>query len=294
MNEADDLALIFRGADYIESMRLTNLHKAILRVAPVSVDALLLCSTSDINAQDGAGRTPLSWAVARDDLDSTRSLLKNRADPDIGDNRGFRPAHYARSLFCIQILVQHGANLMARTDMGATPLHFASRDGFSDMIEWMYGAGADLDAMERSGTPLICSTYDRQPRSTAILLRLGADINAATPESSSTAMHFAIFHNVHDILEQLLDNNADYTRCNIEGQTMIHFAARAGDDQTMQILARHGLRGLDVEARDNKLMTAQDCFEQRASDTKSREIISSFRAMISGISGRIGPELPHL
>lgn len=73
---------------------------------------------------------------------------------------------------------------------------------------------------------------------------------------------------------------------------MIHLAARAGVDLTMQILARHGLSGLDVDACDNKRMTAQDYFEERAMKTKSKKIISSFREMISGISGRIGPELP--
>lgn len=102
--------------------------------------------------------------------------------------------------------------------MGATPLHFASRNGYSNMIEWMYEAGADLDAMELCGTPLICLTINRQPRSTAILLSLGADINAAAPESYYTAMDFAIIHNVHDILEQLFENDADYKRCSIEGQ----------------------------------------------------------------------------
>lgn len=163
----------------------------------LSLTALLQIS----DVQDREGRTGLSWATTRDDTESSRLLLGHGADVIKSNNRGFGPIHSARSLPSLKLLLDHSVDIMSKTAVGATPLHFVSRCGRHDMIEPMVKAHADPNASDADAIPLICSTYDHQPKSTETLLKLGAKPKLAAKRSGLTALHFAVTDNQHDIIQ---------------------------------------------------------------------------------------------
>ena len=157
---ASNFAAAFGRTDYISTLQFKRLHKTVLGLVPLPLEPLLACSTSEINVRDREGRTSLSWAAKRDDIDSSRLLLEHGADANKSDNRGFSPIHSAKSPRSLELLLDHSANIMSKTEAGATPLHLASRNGRHHMIEAMVQADADPNASDSIDAPLLCSTYD--------------------------------------------------------------------------------------------------------------------------------------
>lgn len=137
-----------------------------LGLVPLPLGPLLDCSTIDINVRNREGHTGLSWATTIDDIDSLRLLLGHSADASQADNLSFSPIHSAESLPSLKLWLKNEADIMSKIEVGATPLHFVARSGGHDMIGPMVQAHADPDASDADDTPLICSTYDHQPKST--------------------------------------------------------------------------------------------------------------------------------
>ncbi|KAF6220072.1 hypothetical protein HO133_003203 [Letharia lupina] len=145
-DKAADIAVSFGRINCTNTLQFKPLHKAVLGLVPLPLGPLLDCSTADINVQDREGRTGLSWAITRDDIESSRLLLGHGADVIKSDNRGFGPIHSAKSLPSLKLLLDHNLDIMSKTAVGATPLHFVSRYGRHDMIEPMVKAHADQNA----------------------------------------------------------------------------------------------------------------------------------------------------
>lgn len=287
-DKAAEFAVSFGRMDYINTLQFKPLHKAVLRLVPLPLGPLLDCSTSDINVQDREGRTGLAWATTRDDMDSSRLLLGHGADANKCDNRGFSPIHSAKSLPSLKLLLDNNADVMSKTEVGATPLHFVSRYGRHEMIEAMVEAHADPNASDADDTPLICSTYDHQPKSTETLLRLGADPNLAAKKSGLRALHSAVSDNQHDIIRQLLLHDADCTLKAEKERNLLHLAAIHGDDKTMDILSQARLMGVDAEVRDSLGKTAREYFEERSEESRTNVVKDAFRTLLDTISARRG------
>ena len=291
-DKAADLVASFGRTDYINTLQFKPLHKAVLGLVPLPLRPLLDCSTSDVNVQDREGRTGLSWATTRDDVDSSSLLLGHGADVNKSDNRGFSPIHYTKSLPSLKLLLEHNADITLKTEVGATPLHFASRYGRHDMIEPMVGAGADPNASDADDTPLICSTYDHKPKSTETLLRFGANPDLVSKRSGLTALHFAVTDNQHDIIRQLLSHDANYTFEAEKEQTILHLAAIHGDKITMDILREAQLMGVEADAQDAQDKTAREYFEERChKQSCTDELKVAFTTLMDSISANQQPEI---
>ena len=285
-DEAADFAVAFGHLDYINTLQFKPLHKVVLGLVPLPLGPLLDCSTSDINIQDREGRTSLSWATTRDDIDSSRLLLGHGAAVNKADNRGFSPIHSTKSLPSLRLLLKHNADIMSKTAVGATPLHFVSRSGHHDLIDPMIQAHADPNASDADDTPLICSTYDHQPESTDALLRLGADPNLTAKKSGMTALHFAVIDNQHEIIEKLLSHDAECAVKADKERSIIHLAAIHGDNTTMNILSHKKLTGIDPGARDSMSKTAGEYFEERSEESAEDGLKEAFTTLLDTISTR--------
>ena len=291
-DKAADLVASFGRTDYINTLQFKPLHKAILGLVPLPLKPLLDCSSSDINVQDREGRTGLSWATIKDDVDSSSLLLGHGADVNKSDNRGFSPIHYTKSRSSLKLLLEHNADITSKTEVGSTPLQSASRYGRHDMIEPMVEAGADLNASDADDTPLICSTYGHKPKSTEILLRLGADPDLVSKRSGLTALHFAVTDNQHDIIQQLLSHDANHTFEAEKEQTILHLAAIHGDTMTMNMLGGAKLMGVESDARDALGKTALEYFEERCEKQSCRDDVrTAFTRLMDSIPANQRPQV---
>ncbi|XP_028982416.1 uncharacterized protein LOC107045025 [Diachasma alloeum] len=110
----------------------TALHLAARSHSLECVEALLRNGSCDPNVDDNDGRTALHFALGRSLLayDVTEFLIGWRADVNKADKYGYTPLHVAalnELSQCVDVLIQYGADLSARTKGGTTALSIILR-----------------------------------------------------------------------------------------------------------------------------------------------------------------------
>jgi uncharacterized protein len=153
------------------------------------------------------GATALALAAEINNLDTVKALVDGGADPLIATeqnttplmlaagagtdvSRPRPPAERAMAVHTVRFLVEHGADVNGRGQFGWTALHAAAYQGLNEVIEYLAGKGANLDAKDGFGqTPLsvayaivtegLKNAYYQTARSlhrdtAELLLRLGA------------------------------------------------------------------------------------------------------------------------
>jgi uncharacterized protein len=121
------------------------------------------------------GATPLALAAEVNNLEAVRLLVEGGADPSIATEKGTTPlilaagagtdVQRARTLEergtaveTARYLVEHGVDVNAAGEYGWTALHAASYQGLNDLIEYLVGKGAKMEAFDKLGqTPLSIS-----------------------------------------------------------------------------------------------------------------------------------------
>jgi len=121
----------------------TALHLALRDQSPRTANALWRSTDLDVNALNGAGETPLMLAALKGELDWAQRLLTRGAR---SHQEGWSPVHYAATgpeVKLLQLLVERGAPLDARSPNGTTPLMMAARYGTVDGVAYLLARGAD-------------------------------------------------------------------------------------------------------------------------------------------------------
>ncbi|KFX94557.1 hypothetical protein O988_06230 [Pseudogymnoascus sp. VKM F-3808] len=259
---------IFDDSDFLETRQFSVLHKIVLGLLPskdLAVD--LQASTAQIDDVDVSGRTCMSWAAARSDLKSVKTLLAHRAKLDKCDNSGYYPLHYAalaRDPCCIQVLLDHHAKVDCKNAHGGTPLHMACRGDDERFIIPLLDAGADINAGgSENETALMAAVRNGRLKTAKLLLDRGADANAKTIWGV-TALVLCVIYGNPAMLEFLLSRpEVDVLSTDINGRTVLHHAASHGIVENVAVLLKDGLRGIDIDAEDSDEITVWDLLEER-------------------------------
>ncbi|KAK9295270.1 hypothetical protein QLX08_010354 [Tetragonisca angustula] len=126
--------LVERGANvHLKNHRdQTALHIASRSHSFECVEILLKKGGCDPNIEDSDGRTPLHLALGRSLLayDVTELLITWKANINKTDKYGYTPLHIAalnELSQCVDVLIQHGADLSARTKGGTSALSIILR-----------------------------------------------------------------------------------------------------------------------------------------------------------------------
>ncbi|CAK9827098.1 Transient receptor potential channel pyrexia [Anthophora retusa] len=126
--------LVERGANvHLKNHRdQTALHIASRSHSLECVEILLKKGGCDPNIEDSDGRTPLHLALGRSLLayDVTEFLITWKANVNKAEKYGYTPLHIAalnELSQCVDILIQHGANLSSRTKGGTSALSIILR-----------------------------------------------------------------------------------------------------------------------------------------------------------------------
>jgi ankyrin repeat protein len=135
-----------------------------------------------VRGQDAGGSTPLHHAAAFGNVGAIQVLLKAGADVNARNNRGATPLHWsAADAEKTRLLLDKGARINTQTETGRTALYLAaSQSGREDVVRVLLDGGADPNLSTLPGrTPLMAASAEGEVTAMQLLLEKGANPKAA-------------------------------------------------------------------------------------------------------------------
>jgi uncharacterized protein len=182
------------NTNYLDLMKLLIAHGANLN-ARLGSEIWERVLTENQNWVDPAGATAFLRAAQADDVKAMQLLKDAGADPNIPTNAGTTPLMVAAGLGwganfsttaptrleAVKYCVSLRANVKQADDDGYTALHGAAFTGNLDVIHYLVGLGADLNAKAKNGNSvadMANGPWEKslpQPEAVALLVKLGAE-----------------------------------------------------------------------------------------------------------------------
>jgi len=278
-NRAEVLTeLVGRGADLLvqDGFGRSALFMAAYGCPEKSVRALVEAG-APVNVADQAGFTPLLMAAMKGRSGVVRYLVEKGADARAADNHGLTALHrltpYGKRE-ALKALLDAGADVNAADRDGATPvfgvldpvtlcwmlergadIRVRCTNGNTTLLHCCYprpeslpclrlllDAGADIDAQDDSGTALHRAAQMGEIAQTHLLIERGADVNVVAARSGMTPLMCAASNPATEpeLLDLLLDADADIEARSLRGETVLFYAARSGNSRVVERLLERG------------------------------------------------------
>ncbi|OBS29580.1 hypothetical protein FPOA_03517 [Fusarium poae] len=204
----------------------------------------------DVNSQDGASRTELSFAAQFGDVDTTKRLLAMGVDIELADEDGQTPllwAAYNGHEAIVRLLLENGARIeVADQVYGRTSLSWAASKGHQNVVRILLDSGADVNAADNSQrTPLSWAASRGHVHTVRHLLEAGADNELADSRSGRTPLSWAVLKDQEAVVVLLLDQNVRVDARDKSHRTPLSWAAERGYENIVELLVECGA---DIEA----------------------------------------------
>ncbi len=235
-------------------IRTGPLHEAARAGDVAQVEQLLARKGIDVNAKSYAGWTPLSIAVREGHEAVARLLLDHGAQIEAKDDMGRTPLYSAIELIraddeaVVRLLLDRGAQIEATDKYGATLLCVAAELGDVTVARLLLDRGALVEAKDFEGyTPLhLTAQHDGTVAVAQLLLDRGAQIEAKDFDGY-TPLHLTAQHEgAVAVAQLLLDRGAQIGAKDRNGDMLLHMAVLYGLDDVMRLLLA---RGAQTEAK---------------------------------------------
>lgn len=198
---------------------------------------------ADIETIDPDNRSALSDLVFTHDLEGSRLLLQNGADPN-GNMQQLKisslgiAAHQGYDDI-VALLLQYGANIEVPDHMGHTPLHWAARNNYPDTVRLLLSHGAEIDAMGYDlSTPLLSAAMNDQVSMAELLIKEGANVNARGQYGKTAIMLSIHARNPIPMFQLLVDNGARLDLRDNIGSTALDHARQFGYTEAISFLSQ--------------------------------------------------------
>uniref|UniRef100_A0A674I0A5 Protein phosphatase 1 regulatory subunit 16A n=1 Tax=Terrapene triunguis TaxID=2587831 RepID=A0A674I0A5_9SAUR len=191
------------------------------------------------NLYNEDGLTALHQCCIDDFGDVVALLLEAGADVNACDSELWTPLHAAATcghLHLVELLIKHGANLLAVNTDGNMPYDLCEDDVTLDYIET---AMADQGITQEKIEEARAATEHSMVEDIRKLLQAGADLN--TPlDHSATLLHIASANGYLEAAELLLEHKASMSAKDNDGWEPLHAAACWGQIHLVELLVAHG------------------------------------------------------
>jgi ankyrin repeat protein len=204
-------------------------------------------------------RNELANAADKGDLDTLNKILDQGVvypnDHATGDDRLDHPSalHLAASQGFGDIvleLIRRGADVNVQDISEVTPLHYAARKNKIETAKILLDAGANVNAKNIFGNPLIDAAMNGHLEMVKLLLSHGADLKCKGQGSWWTALDYACFKGNLSIVRVLLEHGAEINTYDSTKSTPLHHAASGGHLEVVRLLINKG--ALSLSNRDGE------------------------------------------
>ena len=182
----------------------TALHRAVVNVEP-DVVQVLIDAGADINTQNNEGRSPLLSACASRALDVVEMLVEAgagvRAKSDDGETCLILAAYFGHTEIVRYLAGLPEVDLNYRdTENNYTALQHAVEEGYTDVVQVLLEAGADVDTRGNLGrSPLLYVCASGELDVVKMLVRAGAEVRATDDEGDTCLILAAFFGHIDTV-----------------------------------------------------------------------------------------------
>ncbi len=233
----------------------TLLHFAAYGRSSPEVMGMLLERGVDLRAVTRTGASPLHYAlrgVLRASTAALQWLLREggpalRENADADGRTALMAAVLGDHADAVVLLLDQGATVGTRDNLGNTALHMAAAIGSLSVLDALLAADAEVNGRNKAGvTPLMLAAGEGLRHNVLRLLLAEADIDAMDGRGGTPLM-YAVANGRADIADVLLIGDAAWYPNNDDGWNAMTLAARSGNAEVLQILIEHGV---DPDVRD--------------------------------------------
>lgn len=266
LDEQSIFEVVESGRDVIKKLHLLADHDwpldhvnqegdSLLHVAAEMGDVALtnFCINAglNINAKNKAGERPLHIAVSAGAIDAVKCLVKEGANPGLwfisGDEKynlfhiatGFGNNDVIKAMLESPLL-----EINAVTGDGQkSALHFCAEMGNSRAIGLLAAKHADLNVRDKDGnTPLHLAIRSENMKAARALIEAGTNLSVANHEGMQPLMLAANRKSGQYLVSLLIFHGARVNVTDHQKNTPLHYAAQAGNLQSVRILVNAGAR----------------------------------------------------
>nr|AFI99112.1 ankyrin repeat protein Diego [Clytia hemisphaerica] len=257
--------LLNSGADYslADNNGVRPLHYAVQNNHR-DVVATMIRTGRVTDEPDKDQRTALMWAALKGHMNVLKVLLggKNVNINAVGINKqtALHMSCQTGNLECVQLLIQHKADVNMMDQQQHTPLFYACASGHGQIVTKLLQQDdqRNLHQCDLEGrTPLHYSAMVDRREIVNNLLQHGLDPNAQD-NSGCPPLHIAAYGgNVH-CMNVLLENNAQVNMQDNSGSTALHLACRSGNLDAVKLLVSRYRANMNIFDGSEEKLTCLD------------------------------------
>lgn len=265
----------------LENRGFSPIHLIIFGFSTIGLEDYLATSTESINDQCSMGRTPLAWASGfRNDYKKVQLLVAHGAALEIPDLRGQTAIHFAAETGryeSLALMLAVAARLQDRHERNqqlceAVRYLSFTKDGKLDSTSLTVSLNDPMapvslfckDLVEqrdyKGRTALHLATRLNQQKHAELLIQHGANVDHADSVLGRTPLFTALYWNCHDVLQLLLRNHARLDVVDNNRMTVLHYAAKYADADSLRILSSEEITGISPHMKDFQNHTPLEIF----------------------------------
>ena len=244
-----DTNLLAATKNLIESKKKRTRLMHACSVGDVARATALLKVRANVNAASATDNlTPLMFAADNGYTEIVRLLLEAGANPNVSMATVDRDTPLLMAirwedLELVKLLVLWGAAVDGSNINGITALASASDTGYTDIVEFLIGCGADVNAkrFDDHFTPLLYACQSGHLEVARLLLDEGAVVDARSIYRATPLM-WAASQGHTELCSLLIERGADVNAYCIRGVTPLMMAAEAGQADIISLLLIFGAK----------------------------------------------------
>ena len=181
-------------------------------------------------------------AVVNGQKEIVADLLSSGVNPNLKDVHSMTALHHAArsdQSEIVSLLLKNGADVDSRDTDGRTALSSAAELGNTKVLEILLGAKARVEHKDSAGATALClAAASGSVESVQRLLEFGARLNTADSKGKTPIMYALDNGKTQVAVDLAALPELDVNRADGQGNTALHYAAKAGDERSVGALIR--------------------------------------------------------